>query len=90
MILITLLSNKINFKYNVRLSNDYDRIGLVTVKGEKEDKIYYCYLIEIDKPLDDDSFERISLYELNNVSFVDFDKFIIISSLIGDYFEKTF
>ena len=33
-------------KFNITLKYDVDRIGMLTVKEDKKDLVYYCYLIE--------------------------------------------
>lgn len=79
--------SKINRKYNIELEYDYDRNGMITVKGEKIDRIYYCYLINIKNPLNDDKFVKVSLYEIGDIEIPEFDKYIILNTLMGDYFE---
>lgn len=81
--------SKLNNKYNIELERDYDRMGMITVKGEKIDKIYYCYLIEIKNPLNNEKLKSLNLYDIGNVEIEELDKFIILNTLMGEYFEIT-
>ncbi len=80
---------KLNLKYKAVINPDYERIGMVTVKGKKVDEIYYCYVIDINNPLNDDRFCKVSLYEIGDIEIPEFDKYLILNSLMGDYFEIT-
>jgi len=82
--------SKINNKYNASIKFDIERSGMITVKGEKIDKIYYCYLIELDQELDDDNFELKNVYEIPDLLIPEFDKYLLLNSLMGEYFEKNY
>ena len=81
--------SKLNKKYSASSKFDIERNGMITVKGEKVDKIYYCYVIELDRELEDNSFELKNVYEIPNLLIPEFDKYLILNSLMGEYFEKT-
>ena len=79
--------SKINVKYNAIIERDIDRNGIITFKGEKIDKLYYCYLIDIKEPLNNDKLKSVNLYDIAVTEINDHDKFIILNTLMGDYFE---
>lgn len=78
---------KLNTKYNVEIDKDYERIGMITIKGEKIDTIYYCYLIEIKTPLDNEKLRSLNLYDIASVDIGETDKFIILNTLMGENFD---
>lgn len=82
--------SKILNKYQVKLVPDVDRLGMLTVKKEKKDIIYYCYLIEINEQLFNDEFKNVSLYDIVNLDIPEIDKYIIFNCLRGEEFDKIF
>lgn len=68
---------------------DLRRNGILTVKGEKEDDIYYCYMIELNHELDMKGFNKISIYDVNNLNLERIDKYIILKCLTDNDFTDT-
>lgn len=82
--------NKINEKLNVQVEWGLDRLGTVTIRGEKRDQVYYCYVIEISNVMDDNRFIWATNYEITSLDIPDFDKFIILKCLIGNEFDENY
>ncbi len=82
--------NKINENLKVQVEWGLDRLGTVTVKGEKRDDVYYCYVIEISNVIEDDRFMWATNYDITTLDIPDFDKFIILKCLMGNEFNETY
>lgn len=66
---------------------DVERIGMVTVKGDHKDLVYYCYLIDVLE-LSKKDLEAVDVYELVNIDIPETDKYIIFNCLRGEEFDK--
>ena len=68
---------------------DLRRNGIVTHKGEKEDDVYYCYMIELNSDIEMKGFKKISLLDISNLNIDRIDKFIILKCLTESDFTDT-
>ena len=69
------------------------RKGSLTVKGDKIDDVYYCYMIELDRSIDNyrigDNLVKISKMDFLSKDINRTDKYIIIKSISSDHFDDT-
>lgn len=81
-----------NVNKSVDLSFDFepDRTGMITVKGDKVDQVYYCYKIDLEDRLDNDMFKEIDVKELTQLPMQDFDRFVIYTSLMKSDFNEEY
>lgn len=77
-------------KFNITPKYDVDRIGMLTVKEDKKDLVYYCYLIETTDKVSIDEFNSVNIYEFANLEILDLDKYIILNCLRNEKFEKIY
>ena len=68
---------------------DLRRNGIITQKNEKEDDVYYCYMIEFNEPFDMKGFKKVSIYDINNLNLDRIDKYIILKCLTDNDFIDT-
>ena len=68
---------------------DLRRDGIVTVKGEREDDVYYCYLLELNEELTMKGFTKVSIYDISDLSIDRVDKYIILKCLTDSDFTDT-
>lgn len=74
----------------VSLDSEPDRSGMVTIKGEKVDQIYYCYKIDLDGELNSDMFVQIDALQLTELTIPDFDRYVIYNMLMKYDFDETY
>ena len=80
--------NKILDYYN--LDNAIaNRHGILTVKGEKRDDVYYCYMIELTEDREFSDLIKISKYDFTSRDVNRIDKYIIIKCLSSANFDET-
>lgn len=69
------------------------RRGTLTVKGEKTDDIYYCYMIDLAREIDTyriaSGLVKISKMDFLSRDVTRVDKYIIIKSISSDHFDDT-
>ena len=80
----------VNKSVDLNLDGEFDRTGMVTVKGDKADQVYYCYRIDLEQTLDNDMFIEVNLTELTNLSMMDFDRFVIYNCIMKNDFTEEF
>lgn len=80
----------INVSVGIKLDEEVDRRGIVTVKGEQSDDVYYCYLIDLPELMKIEMLDIVKSDELPTLPLMDFDKFIIFNSLIKDDFNEEY
>ena len=83
-----VLRNQLD-KMNLDLFDAPRRKGTVIVKGDKVDDAYYCYMIELNSPLDNYNYARISKTDFVSRDVNRIDKYIIIKCLASDHFDDT-
>lgn len=81
-----------NVNKSVDLSFDFepDRTGMITVKGDKVDQVYYCYKIDLEDRLDNDMFKEVDVKNLTQLPMQDFDRFVIYTSLMKSDFNEEY
>ena len=81
---------KVNESVKLTEMEDIDRNGMVTVEMNSHDEVFYCYMIDLSYPLDCDYLETVKMNELENVNFMDFDKFVILNCLLKTNFDERY
>lgn len=76
--------------FNLKLDFDPERSGMITIKGEKVDQIYYCYKIDLDYELNSDMFVKVDALKLTELPMQDFDRFVIYNCLMKYDFDEEF
>lgn len=81
-----------NVNKSVDLSFEFepDRSGMITVKGDKVDQVYYVYKIDLESRLDNDMFKELDLKDLTQLPMQDFDRFVIYTSLMKSDFNEEY
>lgn len=69
---------------------DADRSGMITVKGQTLDHVYYCYKIDLESRLDNDMFVEVEAKDLATLPMQDFDRFVIYTSLMKNDFDEIY
>ncbi len=78
---------KLNNNFSFYTEKNLNKNGIVRVKGEKVDDIYYCYVINFNTEIRDNKFEMYNIYNLNDVTMTDLDRFIILNNLMKSDFD---
>jgi len=82
--------SKLNNKYIGNNNLDVDKLGNVTTKTENIDNVYYCYVINVESPLNEEVFTELDNLNVNNMDISGLDKYIIIKCLIGASFDDEY
>ena len=77
-------------KYDIDYISEFEKNGIITVKQDKKEQVYYCYLIEINEELFNGDFEKKYIYDLTETMIPDLDKYIILNCLTGEFFDKEY
>ena len=85
--IVTQLCQKLNIKIN---DDSINRLGTCTHKGEKYDDVYYCYMIEVDDPINDNKLIWFNSYDITSINIPDIDRFIILKLLMNKNFDEIF
>ena len=80
----------VNKCVSLTLDGDFDRTGMVTIKGDRTDEVYYCYKIDLDQPLDDEMFIAVEAIKLADLPMQDFDRFVIYNCLMKYDFNEEY
>lgn len=81
---------KINDSANVTEVEDIERSGMVTVDMGGHDEVFYCYMIDLSYPLSCDYLETVNMSKLDEINFMDFDKFVILNCLVKTNFDERY
>lgn len=83
--------NSLIEKMNVKLTFEgIERVGIVTHKGDKVDDVYYCYLVEVEDPINNNKLHWINSYEIPSLDLSDLDRFILLKTLMREEFDEIF
>lgn len=80
---------KVNKQYAIVKGDSFYQSGKLTFKGEKKDKLYYCYLIDIKNEILNNEFHLVNKYQISDLECEKKEKYIMIKLITEDNFEET-
>lgn len=81
---------KVNESIGVVDNDEVDRNGMVTVDMGSHDDVFYCYMIDVYKEIENEHMTVVKMSEVDNAGLLDFDKFVILNCLIKQNFDERY
>ena len=81
---------KVNEQIKLTDIEEVDRNGMVTVEMDGHDEVFYCYMIDLTKPLECDYLDTINMSDIDKENLMDFDKFVILNCLLKQNFDERY
>lgn len=81
---------KVNDSMKVDITDEIERNGMVTVSMNTHDDVFYCFMVDIDKELENEYLESYKMNEIDEIGLMDFDKFVILNCFIKTNFDERF
>ena len=81
---------KVNEQVKITDIEEVDRNGMVTVDMGSHHDVFYCYMIDLTKPLECDYLDIVNMSDIDKAGLMDFDKFVILNCLLKQNFDERY
>ena len=81
---------KINDEMKINVNDEPERNGMVTVDMGSRDDVFYCYMIDVSYPIENEHMVGVKMNEIDQAGLVDFDKYVILNCFVKTNFNERY